>query len=123
MSTHNLSTFTANTSVIDAVCKEIDGNIGTAIPQPVLIIGQDGSGKTSLLKKLLIKYPDLQFVWIDGRFVFNSADIIKQSSGYSVILVDNLDYYLNRCTYEEQFRLRRFLYNEGAPMLIAKYGI
>ncbi len=36
-----------------------------------------------------------------------------------LLFIDNLDFYLTRCSYDEQFRLRRFLYNEGAPMLIA----
>lgn len=117
--TNTISTFTANSAALDAICSEIDGNIGSAIPQPVLIIGQEGSGKTTLLRRLTTKYPTLHFVWIDGRSIFSSSDIIKRASGDSILIIDNLDYFLDRCSYEEQFRLRRFLYNEGAPMLIA----
>lgn len=114
-----LSSFIANKSAIKAVCDEIDSNRGSSIPQPVLIIGQEGSGKTTLLKRLITNYPSVHFVWIDGRFVFSSKDITEQDIDATVIIVDNLDYFLNRCSYEEQFRLRRFLYNEGAPMMIA----
>ena len=117
--TNKLSAFIANTVALNAICGEIEGNIGSSIPQPVLIIGQEGSGKTTLLRRVILKYPDLSFVWIDGRFIFNSTDIIAQASPDTILIIDNLDYFLNRCSYEEQFRLRRFLYNEGAPMMIA----
>lgn len=114
-----ISTFTVNTTAFYSICSEIDSNIGSSIPQPVLIIGQEGSGKSTLLKRLITNYQNLHFVWIDGRFIFNTADIIKQTSGDSILIIDNLDYFFVRCSYEEQFRLRRFLYNEGAPMMIA----
>lgn len=113
------STFVANSAALNAICGEIDSNIGSAIPQPVLIIGQEGSGKTTLFRRLIRKYPNLHFVWIDGRFIFNSSDIIRQVSGNSILIIDDFDYFIDRCSYEEQFRLRRFLYNEGAPMMIA----
>lgn len=117
--TNAFSTFSANTDAFNAICGEIDGNVGSSIPQPVLVIGQEGSGKTTLFRRLITKYPDLHFVWIDGRFIFNSMDIIEHVSGNPILIIDNLDYFLDRCSYEEQFRLRRFLYNEGAPMMIA----
>lgn len=117
--TNTISTFIANSAALNAICGEIDGNIGSSIPQPVLVIGQEGSGKTTLFRRLITKYPVLHFVWIDGRFIFSSSDIIEQVSGDSILIIDNLDYFLDRCSYEEQFRLRRFLYNEGAPMMIA----
>lgn len=116
---NTISTFIANSAPFNAISGEIEGNIGSSIPQPVLIIGQEGSGKTTLFRRLVTKYPSLHFVWIDGRFIFKSSDIIEQVSEDSILLIDNLDYFFNRCTYEEQFRLRRFLYNEGAPMMIA----
>ena len=116
---NTISTFIANSAALNAICGEIDGNLGSSIPQPVLVIGQEGSGKTTLFRRLITKYPTLHFVWIDGRFIFSSKDIIEQASGDSILIIDNLDYFLDRCSYEEQFRLRRFLYNEGAPMMIA----
>lgn len=116
---NTISTFIANSDAFNAICGEIDGNIGSSIPQPVLVIGQEGSGKTTLFRRLITKYTALHFVWIDGRFIFSSFDITEQASGDSILIIDNLDYFLDRCSYEEQFRLRRFLYNEGAPMMIA----
>lgn len=117
--TNTISTFIANKAALDSICGEIDGSIGSSIPQPVLVIGQEGSGKTTLLRHLITKYQTLRFVWIDGRFIFSPTDIIEQASDGSILIIDNLDYFLDRCSYEEQFRLRRFLYNEGAPMMIA----
>lgn len=111
--------FVANTAAFNAIKAEIEGNIGSKIPQPVLIIGQEGSGKTTLLQWLIKAYPSLQFVWIDGRCIFNSDDIIQKVNEVPLFIIDNLDYYLDRSSYEDQFRLRRYLYNEGAPMMIA----
>lgn len=115
----SISSFIANMDAFKAICLEIDGNTGSAIPQPVLIIGQEGAGKTTLLQRLSKTYVDLHFVWIDGRCIFSTADITDKATAASVLIIDDLDYYLERCTYDEQFRLRRFLYNEGAPMMIA----
>lgn len=113
------SSFIANTDTFNAICMEIEGNLGSAIPQPVLIIGEEGSGKTTMLQRIKDKYSSINFAWIDGRFIFSTADIINHITDISHLIIDNFDYYLIRCPYEEQFRLRRFLYNEGAPMLIA----
>lgn len=114
-----ISSYVANSEALDAIRLEIKDNLGSSIPQPVLIIGEEGSGKTTLLRRLTSKYTGQTFVWIDGRFIFNSTDIINQAIDCSFLIIDDFDYYLTRCSYEEQFRLRRFLYNEGAPMLIA----
>lgn len=114
-----LTSFTANEDAYMAVCDEIKGNAGSAIPQPVLIIGQKGSGKTTLLRRLISSYPDSHSVWIDGRSIFSAKDITDKTTDATILIIDDLDYFLARCSYNEQFRLRRFLYNEGAPMLIA----
>lgn len=115
----DFSSYIANSEALKAICVEIEENVGSAIPQPILIVGEVGSGKTTLLRRLTSKFASQTFVWIDGRFIFRSADIIDQAADNSILIIDDLDYYLTRCTYEEQYRLRRFLYNEGAPMLIA----
>lgn len=115
----DISAYVANSDALKAICLEIDDNVGASIPQPVLVIGEAGSGKTTLLRRLSSQYSSRTFVWIDGRSIFSSADIINHAVDNSILIVDDFDYYLTRCSYEEQFRLRRFLYNEGAPMLIA----
>ena len=114
-----LANYVANEGAFSSICREIEANVGSSIPQPVLVVGQEGAGKTSLLQRLVNTYPELPYVWIDGRTIFNTADIINQGKGKDILCIDNLDYYLRRCSYEEQFGLRRYLYNEGAPMMIA----
>lgn len=117
-----LTNLSVNDSVFNIVTSEICNNSGSAIPQPVMIIGEDGSGKTTLLKRLYDSCAcgELSRVWIDGRSVFCSDDIISKAkhAGASVVFIDDMDFYFTRCSYDEQFRLRGYLYNEGAPMLI-----
>lgn len=119
----NLSKLVVNEDVFEGVIAEIDRNNGSAIPQPVMIIGPVGSGKTTLLSRILEygKGIGKSMVWIDGRSLFCSEDIILKvvDRNASIVLIDDMDFYLTRCSYEEQYRLRRFLFNEGSPMLIA----
>lgn len=119
----DLSKLIVNEDVFEGVIAEIDRNNGSVIPQPVMIIGPDGSGKTTLLSRILEYGKDRgrPTAWIDGRSLFCSEDIILKvvDRNASIVLIDDMDFYLTRCSYEEQYRLRRFLFNEGAPMLIA----
>lgn len=119
----SLSEMSVNDNTFHAVISEIGGNSGSSVPQSVMIIGQDGAGKTTLLRR--IYNSDIcrlkSRVWIDGRTLFCSEDIISKAeqSEASVLFIDDMDFYLTRCSYEEQYRLRLFLYNEGAPMMIS----
>ena len=36
-----------------------------------------------------------------GRFIFSSSDITEQVYGDSILIIDNLDYFLDRCSYED----------------------
>lgn len=116
-----ISDYIANEDALVNLKAEIYANTNSQIPQPVIIIGPEGSGKTTLLQRLYQTYLGKNCIWIDGRSVFTSNDIIVHCSKYktSIVIVDDLDYYLSRCSYDEQFQLRRYLYSEGAPMLIA----
>lgn len=116
-----LSDYIANEKAYASICKEIDDNYDSLIPQPILIIGEAGSGKTTLLQRIVEAYSDRPYVWINGRSIFSSDDITGSNNflNNSLLIVDDIDYYFQRCGYQEQYKLRRFLYNEGAPMLIA----
>lgn len=122
ISTVSLTELVVNDNAFNAVISEIDSNLGSLVPQPVMIVGQNGAGKTTLLRRIYnseicSKKPK---VWIDGRVIFSSDDIISRviHEGASIMFIDDMDFYLTRCPYEEQFRLRRFLNDEGAPMMI-----
>lgn len=115
-----------NEDALAAIESEIKDNSGSAIPQPMMIVGQYGSGKTTLLKRIYesVLCRKMSKVWIDGRTLFSSEDIISKAvdAGASIMFIDDMDFYLSRCTYDEQFRLRKFLNNEGAPMMIGAVG-
>lgn len=115
------SSFGVNEDVFDAIKLEMISSVGSSIPQPTIIIGQDGSGKTTLLRRLYQLWAAQDGIWIDGRTIFSSDYIIDLcvSEKASVVFIDDMDYYLQRCSYDEQFRLRRYLYGDGAPMMIA----
>lgn len=119
----SLTELIVNQRVANAIFSEIAGNNVSLIPQPVIVIGEFGSGKTTLLKRVYDSKScgERSRVWIDGRTVFSSEDIISPcgKTGGSIVFVDDFDFYMTRCDYEEQYRLRRFLNEENAPMLIA----
>ncbi len=119
--TDALSSLVVNADALEAIQSEIASNAESSIPQPVMIIGQEGSGKTTLLRRLYQACAEKKCIWIDGRYVFSSDYIIDLCAqrNSSIVFIDDIDYYLSRCSYDEQFKLRRYLYNEGAAMLIA----
>lgn len=115
-----LSSLVVNGDVFNTVRLEIANKTNAGVPQPVVIIGEEGSGKSTLLRRLYALYSEYRHVWIDGRYIFDTGYIIERCdpAAGTLLFIDNMDFYLARCSYDEQFRLRRFLYNEGAPMLI-----
>lgn len=118
---NNIFSFAFNDDIFNIVMSEIKNNGSSLIPQPIMIIGQEGAGKTTILQRIYNKCRDRHKIWIDGRSVFSTKDIIgsKYVTEDSLLFIDNIDYYFSRCSYDEQYKLRRILYNEGAPMMIA----
>ena len=98
------------------------------IAQPNLIIGEKGSGKTSLLKRMYFSIENsakwLKPVFIDGKSLFSTDDIwkfhsLQDESCRTVLLIDNVQYYFERTDNTEQYNLRGKLNKAGAPILIA----
>lgn len=118
---NSLHSFSVNDKVFESLNNEIISNKGSLIPQPIVIIGQQGAGKTTLLKRLYESYPDDKRIWIDGRTIFDSSDIIDNHniSKKNLLFIDDINFYFTRSSYEDQYKLRGFLYNEEAPMMIA----
>ena len=118
-----ISNLRVNASAHSMIVNDILQNSSSAIPQPIVIIGIDGAGKTCLLQQIAdsVARSGKHILWIDGRTVFSTDDIIAHQNitPHTVILIDDIDFYFTRCSYDEQYRLRHYLYNEGAPMLIA----
>lgn len=98
------------------------------IAQPNLIIGENGSGKTSLLKRMYLSIENsgkqLKPVFIEGKELFSTDDIwkfcpLQDDSCRTVLLIDNIQYYFERTDNTEQYNLRGKLNKAGAPILIA----
>lgn len=115
--------------------------------QPNLIVGETGSGKTFLIKRLHNRIKEefnntLQPIVIEGKTLFSTEDIWSQclsllkkeqsvnsfdsilqwqeeNSKRIVLFIDNVQYYFNRTNNSEQFGLRGKLNKNGAPILIA----
>lgn len=119
-----------NTRIIKQILRYIaDENNTDHIPQPMFIIGSTGSGKSTLLRCL---YTDLvNNGWsgllhiFDGKQFFCSQDIIdatETSMPYDgkrrIVIIDDLDFYFNRSSFDDQYRLRSYLSHESAPLLI-----
>lgn len=119
----SLANLSFNEVAFKSIISEITNSSGNSIPQPVMLIGESGSGKTILLNRIYNSEicSERSRVWIDGRYVFSSEEIIARATEKkaAIVFIDDVDFYFTRCDYDEQFRLRRFLYNENAPMMIA----
>ena len=112
------------TSIFNYLLKEDRDKIA----QPNLIIGEKGSGKTSLLKRMYFSIENsakwLKPVFIDGKSLFSTDDIwkfcpLQDDSCRTVLLIDNIQYYFERTDNTEQYNLRGKLNKAGAPILIA----
>lgn len=119
----------------------------TKTAQPSLIVGEAGSGKTFLIKRLYnaIRYNmdnALLPIVIEGKSLYSTEDIWAQcvsslniscsknlfgdiiewqrlNSKRIVLLIDNIQYYFNRTKNTDQYRFRGNLNEAGAPILIA----
>lgn len=109
------------------------------IPQPVFIVGSRGAGKSTLLRMLADRLKDNGLTdrlhLFDGKRFFNSHDIISAIDGVDhdgtlriadnngderrIVLIDDLDYYFKRNSFDSQYLLRNYLNRESAPLLIA----
>ena len=112
------------TSIFNYLLKEDRDKIA----QPNLIIGEKGSGKTSLLKRMYFSIENsvkqLKPVFIEGKSLFSTDDIwkfctLQDDSFRTVLLIDNIQYYFERTDNTEQYNLRGKLNKAGAPILVA----
>lgn len=115
--------------------------------QPNLIVGEAGSGKTFLLKRLADNIDrnmgnSLYPILMEGKSLFSTEDIWAQCASHLnvgqgkdafeyilewqednskriVLLIDNIQYYFKRTDNAEQYGLRGKLNKAGSPILIA----
>lgn len=109
-------------------------------PQPIFIVGSAGSGKSTIMRLLVDALnargisDGIQF--LDGKRFFNSHDIIHAMDSEDgdtcdvpisengdeerrIVMIDDLDYFFKRTTFDTQYLLRNYLNRESAPLLIA----
>lgn len=125
---------------IDQILRYVDDEkVDNRIPQPMFIIGSRGAGKSTYINQLIARlkedgWTDRLHVF-DGKQFFNSDDIIlaiersdsdnhnlhKPQNDISrrIVIIDDLDYFFNRSSLDDQYILRNYLNNEKAPLLIA----
>lgn len=105
------------------------------IPQPLFVMGEYGTGKSTLLKKLVSELGENRGYDVrlyDGRQFFASTDIIsaieksedtgivmEKSPVRPIVLIDDIDYYLKRSSFEDQYLLRNYLNSDFSPLLVA----
>jgi hypothetical protein len=126
-----------NDSVFAAVISSIKKELPNKTAQSHVIIGEEGSGKTILLKRIKVELHSSDTflpIAINGQNLFAVDDIWKQCFGGSysdvkdwqeknnrrvVLLIDNIQYLFKRVENTDLFSLRGNLNNAGAPILIA----
>lgn len=122
-------------SIIQNIIRYVndDGSLGH-IPQPLFIVGSSGAGKTSIITMLTTALKsngyDGNIMNFDGRHFFGSADIINAIENNTdsvktesrpkrnIVIIDDVDYYFNRSSFDDQYRLRNHLNRENSPLLI-----
>ena len=114
----------ATESVAAFILRAIRREDAESIAQPFLIVGEDGCGKSSLLKTLSASLHELGFdiLPVAGRRVFSNNDLqrcFEQKSRRAVLLWDDFQYYLKRTGSEQHYALRGMISRPGAPVMIA----
>lgn len=109
------------------------------IPQPMFVVGSSGAGKTTLMHLLRTRLNEEINIGsvqcFDGKRFFCSADIISVIEGENydgsfrpegdsdtkrrIVMIDDMDYFFNRSTFDDQYLLRNYLNHESSPLLIA----
>ena len=128
-----------NDAVMSSLLKSIVSTNKDQIAQAHAVVGQIGSGKTTLINRLVkeIKdnYPDFYPIAIDATTLFTIDEIWMQCAECNsfdnvqnwqqehnqriVLFIDNIQYLFNRLDEAQKFSLRGKLNSARAPMLIA----
>jgi hypothetical protein len=126
-----------NDSVFATLISTITKETPRKIAQSHVIIGEEGSGKTILLKRIEAELRSTETFYpiaMNGQNLFATDDIWKYCWGGSysevldwqemnhcrmVLLIDNIQYLFKRTGNIDQFSLRGKLNTAGAPILVA----
>ena len=111
----------------ESILDIVKGNTPNAIPQHLLIAGNEGTGKSFMMNELARELTSrgcvvTSFYYPHSKIV-TSADIVNRmnftENKAHVILIDDFDRMLFMLPNDEQYSFRSFLFKKNAPMLIA----
>jgi len=105
----------------------VKGNTPNAIPQHLLIAGNEGTGKSFIMGELAQELNsqgcEVTSFYYPHSHIVTAADIVNQvnftETKAHVILIDDFDRMLLMLPNDEQYTFRSFLFKKNAPMLIA----
>ncbi len=126
--------FVANKPVLDLLVKNVSSEGTDSIPQPCIIIGGGGTGKTWLLKALefrILKEMPGFHVLVPNQTALSSASVLlsmfkdaaTSQEKRLVVLIDDIEKMLDRMSDNEQYSLRGLLNKNGAPILIGSSSV
>lgn len=136
-----------NNEIYNSLTKYLSTENLTRIAQPNLIIGEDGSGKTFLLYKI-IRDINNNFsnkfipIMIESKSLYSTKDIWnkcalhlnisdknnnfdeiinwqKEKNKRIILFIDNIQYYFGRTDNVEHYDFRGKIYKAGAPIVVA----
>ena len=114
-----------NNQVLQTVVGSLLRESVDRIPQPILIIGAEGGGKTHMMLRIAEtirkRGANLVPMLIEGKSLFRMGDLTSMnvsSTAQPVWLVDNIQYLFMRTENSERFALRGMLNKPGAPILV-----
>ncbi len=125
----NTTLFEWNNDIISSILNYLSKERHNKIAQPYSIVGEWGSGKTVLLKRLQEEIkkdlPQYKPIYVDAITLFSVDDLlaylepVQEDSPRIVLLVDNIQFYFNRTDIFDNYKLRGKLNKAGAPVLIS----
>ncbi len=129
MNKKNTTLFEWNNDIISSILRYLSKERNNKIAQPYSIVGEWGSGKTMLLKRLQEEIkkdlPQYKPIYVDAITLFSVDDLlqylnpVQEGSPRIVLLVDNIQFYFNRTDNPDNYKLRGKLNKAGAPVLIS----
>ena len=113
--------------IIDNVVNVVAKNKPNGIPQHILISGGTGSGKTTLLLRLKERLESEGKHIVSLHFPYTLIHDVQtieskfedKDKTATILLIDDFHLLLESLSIQEQYRLRAFLFSNGAPTLIA----
>lgn len=120
--------FTVNQRLLDFLFNSACSEQPSSIPQPRIIIGAEGSGKTWLLYALKYRLEESASAFEPVFFSGYSNDVLERlhdlltnpttTGKRKIILIDDIEFLFDSMSEDGLYKLRGILNKNGAPLLI-----